>query len=273
MSTIAEPPTDLPRMLRRYQRGSLTQFIACHETRWELTMGAITAVYVALAIASDNGVHVPLWLVLAFTPVYLAEFTARCWDCPHHLRYAENHWLDIVACIPLVGALRGLRLLRLVRLATGLRVGYLMENFVRKSGRQNLRFLGPILVIWWTASAYAVWTVEHAINPHLRTFAQALYWSFITTTTFGYGAVKPITPEGRILLGLLSFVGVGLVGLGSSQITAWLLHDQKSGGLSSEEVERLRADIHRLEGLLLQMAGHPATSEHHSVAVPAQAQE
>jgi voltage-gated potassium channel len=51
-----------------------------------------------------------------------------------------------------------------------------------------------------------------------------LYWSFITATTVGYGDITPTTPEGRILAGVLIFVGIGLVGFASAQLTQRLMH-------------------------------------------------
>ena len=53
---------------------------------------------------------------VAFAVIFLTEFSARCWDSPSRRHYLRSHWLDLGSCVPLVGGLRSVRILRLLRL-------------------------------------------------------------------------------------------------------------------------------------------------------------
>ena len=44
-------------------------------------------------------------------------------------------------------------------------------------------------------------------------FSDALYFSFVTGLTIGYGDIAPVTPAGRVFAVLTGFVGVLITGL------------------------------------------------------------
>ena len=103
--------------------------------------------------------------------------------------------------------------------------------------------LGPILIIVWVAAAYGYYELEHGFNPRINTFGDALYFAFVTATTLGNGGVIPVTEAGRVLTGLLVFVGIGLLGFASAQLTARLLPQRN-------EVAELKETLARQEQLL-----------------------
>lgn len=213
-------------------------------------MAVLAVVYVVLAIWDDDlGGRIPTVLIVSLAVILLAEFVARCWDAPSRWYYARSHWMDLVSSLPVISGLRVLRLLRLLRLVAGLRLlSVIQEQFGRSKGRQSLWFLFPALIVLWVAAAYAMWLVEHGHNPAVRTLTDALYWAIITTTTIGYGDVSPTTPEGRIIAGLLAFLGIGLFGFVSAQLTARLLgqRDEVAG-----EIAALRKEIADLREALV----------------------
>ncbi len=221
------------------KRGTITRFVEQHYLPWEIAMGGLTAVYVVVAFVEDElvpGFNLSTGVVLSIALVFLIEFSVRFLDSPSRLHYLRGHWLDLVTCIPLIGALRVLRfvrLLRFVRIASVTRA-FLVGREVGGDGRGARAgwLLAPTLLIFWTASAYGFWLVEHGTNPDVKNFGDALYLSFLTATTLGYGALRPLTPEGRIIAGLVIFAAIGLVGFASAQLTAmWLGQDEDVSAL------------------------------------------
>src|SRR5258708_21436618 len=85
--------------------------------------------------------------VLAISGVFLLEFSLRFYDSPSRLGYLKGHWLDLVSCIPVVGSLRVLRLLRLAaffRLGATARVfGLAVSASERVPGGTGLLLVGP----------------------------------------------------------------------------------------------------------------------------------
>ena len=221
------------------KRGTITRFIERHEVPWEFGMGLLTAIYVVIAFMEDEivpGFNAPTYIVLGVALLFLVEFCVRFWDARSRVRYLRTHWLDLVTCIPLIGVLRVLRFARLLRF---LRIASVIRTFLvgREAGADARAaragwLVGPTLLIFWAASAYGFWLVEHGVNPNVANFGDALYLSFLTATTLGYGDVKPISPEGKIIAGLVIFGAIGLVGFASSQLTLlWLGQDEDVAGL------------------------------------------
>lgn len=233
---------------RPLTRGRVTAFVERHSVAWELGNAAITVVYVVLAFQQDQGTAGLVSTgVLAISGIFLLEFSLRFYDSPSRLAYLKRHWLDLVSCIPVVGSLRALRLLRLTaffRLGATARVfGLGVSASEKVPGGTGLWLLGPILIIVWVGAAYGYYELEHGFNPRINSFGDALYLAFLTATTLGNGGVNPVTEAGRVLSGLLVFVGIGLLGFASAQLTAKLLPQRN-------EVAELRETLARQEMLL-----------------------
>lgn len=65
----------------------------------------------------------------------------------------------------------------------------------------------------------------------------AVWWSFVTATTVGYGDLSPETAVGRIIASILMLVGIGLIGSLTSAITSFFLKAPTSDACKSEKVE------------------------------------
>lgn len=238
---------------RRVARGALTAFVDRHLLAWELVLGVLAAVYLAVSFLVDEGSGVTPWVIAVLAAVFIGEFTLRLADAPARTVYLRHHWLDLVSAIPLIGGLRSLRLMRLLRLGAGVRVLTAAEGIAEeRGGRRSFWYVGPALILLWLGAACAYWVLEHGVNPQVHTFADALYWAFITATTVGYGSVATATPEGRILAGVVIFVGIGLVGFASARITQhWLRDDaERHPKLMLEKMTKLEADIASLRQLI-----------------------
>ena len=243
MQSAVEPvgPARMP--MRAWTRGRITAFVAGHRLSWELFTAGFTVIYVVLAFLQDQGSagFVAVGVVVLAAAFFL-EFALRMYDSPSRKTYLWNHWLDLVTCIPVVGPFRVLRLIRLfgfIRLGATARaygVGAAASN--RLPGGVGLWVLAPILITVWLAASYGYFEIEGGVNPNVKTFGDALFYSFITASTVGYGAVTPVTQEGKILTGVLIFLSIGLLGFASAQLTAKLLPQRN-------EVAELKATIDR----------------------------
>jgi voltage-gated potassium channel len=91
--------------------------------------------------------------------------------------------------------------------------------------------------------------LEHGVNPQVNTLFDAIWWSFATVTTVGYGDIHPMTMGGRIVaiclmvIGAMSFVSFAslLVAIISARSMDQIV------GLEVQETQRLDSVI---KGLL-----------------------
>jgi voltage-gated potassium channel len=241
-------PSRLP-----WRRGAVTAFVERHHVLWEGVMVILAAAYLALTFLTDESRANLTPLVGALGAVFVAEFTLRILDAPSRYVYLRHHWLDLVSCFPLIGGLRSLRLLRLLRLGAALRLLSLAEK--RAGGRESLWYLGPLLLMIWVGAAAAYWTFEHDQNHVVHSFGDALYWAFITVTTVGYGDVTPVTPEGKILSGVLIFLGIGFIGVTSSRMTSHWLRSTDGTATLHGRIDHLETRLVEMHALLLRHSG------------------
>lgn len=238
---------------RTMRRGAITAFVDRHLLVWEGVMAALAVVYLALGVLSDDDRGPSAVLPIALGGVFIAEFAVRCWDAPSRLRYVREHWIDIVSCLPLIGGLRSIRLLRLLRVCALRRTLVASHHAVEHRHGQTAWFVVPSLCIVWLGSATAYWILEHGHSHGPRTFGAALSWAFVTATSIGSGASHPLdTAAGQWLAALLAVVGIGLVGFVSSQITARVLHQSDQNATVLDEVRSLRHELRAIRELLAQ---------------------
>ena len=55
----------------------------------------------------------------------------------------------------------------------------------------------------------------------------SIWWSFVTTTSVGYGDIYPTTNLGRLIAVLLMITGLGFVGMLSGTIATYFLAEKK----------------------------------------------
>jgi voltage-gated potassium channel len=95
----------------------------------------------------------------------------------------------------------------------------------RVQGAFSAAVLIAILMIIF--SSIAILQVENDPNSNIKNAEDALWWSFVTITTVGYGDKFPVTTEGRIIAMVLMTVGVGLFGTFTGFIASWFVNSSK----------------------------------------------
>ncbi len=82
---------------------------------------------------------------------------------------------------------------------------------------------------------------------NIKTADDALWWAVTTITTVGYGDRFPVSPEGRLVAGVLMMAGVGLFGTLSGFIASWFLTPASKH--YEAEIKSLQADMEKLREL------------------------
>lgn len=231
IQTKSEPPAT---------RGRLTAFVKDHEFIWDLVMGALTVVYVALAFSDESAIGLGDYAIWGLSALFLIEFSARCWDSPDRSDYLRGHWLDLITSIPVPGV-PGLRIIRLLRLLRFARVGALIRRLLLDRGWNEGGLIWPTLFLFWIGSALALWLVEHdAPGSSINSFPDAMTAAFLTAATLGFGRhVLPVTQDGQIIAALIVFFALGLWGFASGNLTRkWLRSREEDATVTLDTLRR-----------------------------------
>jgi len=136
-------------------------------------------------------------------------------------------WIDLISSIPNVDFLRAgrtLRLIRLLRILRAFRSTKHLVDYIFKSKSQGafttVTILAVILIIF---SSIAILQLEDDPNSNIKTAEDALWWTYVTITTVGYGDKYPVTTGGRMLGAVLMTAGVGLFGTFTAYVSSWFL--------------------------------------------------
>ena len=195
---------------------------------------------------------------LVFVLVFLGDLLFGWARAEDRKAWWKRHWYELPGLVPLyfeafaflrlAQVLRLARVLRLLRTITALRR---LRALTFVDVLLNRNKLGHALVISGAVvlgMAAVVWILERHTNPGLRTFPDALWWAIVTATTVGYGDITPQTGLARLCATVLMLMGIGLIGVVASSISASLIavggaapEDSGPGTGLVSELERLAA--------------------------------
>lgn len=122
-------------------------------------------------------------------------------------------WLDLLSSVPVIHELRFARIIRVIRVVRIFHTARFMVEYVRSNGRSTMyAVVVIILVTMIILSSFFVLMVEKDVG-NIKTAEDALWWTFISVSTVGYGDYYPVTDVGKIFASLL--IMSGIVGFGT----------------------------------------------------------
>jgi len=221
----------------------------------------ILSIYVLIALFCESifslsdGVIKILYLTdNAICFFFLIDFIIRFHVAPNKIKFMKWGWIDLLSSIPLLDVFRYGRIVRVIRVLRILRstriiIYYLFRNKVRGT----FSLISSISILLVIFGAISILQLEKGVNgANIQNAGDALWWSFVTITTVGYGDYYPVTYEGRIIAAILMVAGVGLFGTFTGFIASWLLE----GNEKKKErhiIMKLQDDMKELKGGIVEL--------------------
>jgi voltage-gated potassium channel len=143
---------------------------------------------------------------------FIYDFFKQLYQSEHKWRYFyTSGWLDLLSSIPIVSETQLFRIFRIIRIVRIIRsIGSFKTiiNFVREEVKSSL--FGLLIFVQVTGIFLATLSVLYVEKDagNIKTAEDALWWSFITITTVGYGDHYPVTNLGRFLAVILTILGI-----------------------------------------------------------------
>jgi voltage-gated potassium channel len=236
------------------------------QARWEqFTQRPLLALAVVFALAyavpivdGDASPSLTRWCTLVEWTVwgsFAADYLVRLAITERRREFVRTHWLDL--CAVILPILQPLRLLRLVATLT------LVGRRARMASQLRLTtYVGGSVIGLLMFGSLAVLSVEReSPRGNIKTLGDAVWWSFTTMTTVGYGDHAPTTGLGRMIAVGLMLSGIALLGVVTANIAAWFISRFEKDDVEerrqtaaiaalTEEVRALRVEVAALAGVV-----------------------
>jgi len=190
------------------------------------------------------------------TAIFLIDFFLRLRWAPTKRVYffRQRGWLDLLGSFPFP-------LLRLARIFRVLRV---YRRLRQDGGRAVVRrMLGDLagsallmavfltIVVLQYASMAILWSESGNADRNIRTASDAIWWSYVTITTVGYGDRYPVSNWGRLVGVLLLSTGVGLFAVITGFLANLFLAPKRAQtSEESRQQDALNARLRHLEEMI-----------------------
>lgn len=217
-------------------------------TEWWLAVMALAfmALYSVDVLARPGG-DAGVWLDRAMVVIwacFIVDFLVRLYLSSPRGRWLLWHLPEVVILV--LPVLRPLRLLSLTIV-----IGYLQRAIGHTiRGRVTVfTSCGAVLLIY--AAALAMLDAERDHNGDIANFGDALWWSFTTVTTVGYGDTVPVTVVGRLIAVALMVAGVSLLAVVTATLASWIVErvaeeDTRSRAATAAQIDELRDEVRKL---------------------------
>ena len=180
--------------------------------------------------------------------IFSIEYIVRIWVCTAdekfrhpvfgRLKYALTPLvlIDLIVILPFflsglhtnLAFLRVFRFIRLLRLAKLGRYSTALQIFHRVVVRtkEQLTIVLSLLLVMVVVASSLVYSAESSAQPDaFGSIPSAMWWTFCTLTTIGYGDIYPITPMGKLLAACISILGIAMFALPTAILGAAFINE------------------------------------------------
>lgn len=235
-------------------------------SRWQrITEWPMTALALVFLFAYS-------WEVLARTNIALCENAINIiWvvfiiDYVVSISLARNKkaWFKNNLITLLSIALPIFRPLRLLRLVAVLNVLNRTSGMAVR-GRITMYVCSSAVLLIYIGSLAILDVERTAPGAKITDFGRALWWTFVTVTTVGYGDLSPVTWQGKCIAVGLMVTGIALIGIVTATLASWIVDSvdsetDKRAQENSSEIQQLRSSVAELNATVTAL--HNELREH-----------
>lgn len=212
---------------------------------YEVSMSVLAVIAVVLALL-DISKGLNSWQIIVdniILVIFILDYAVRLFSSDDKKNFIKLNVLDLIAIIPFNSAFRVFRVFKLAKLfrlakitkftklfrlvAYGFRVTNRLRKFLNTNGFKYMLIITTVFICF---GGIAIHYAED------MSFADGIWWAFVTATTVGYGDISPASPFGRGVAMILMLIGIGLIGSLTSTITSFFLNTSSNQKTYSDEL-------------------------------------
>lgn len=195
----------------------------------------------------------------AITIIFIFDYVFRLFLSKNKRDFFKTNLFDLLAIIPFNSLFKIFRLLKFFRVFKFLKIFKLLKfsrvtvYFLRFY--KHIKFFFEINGLKYMVFISLFCIVAGGITIHFiegMSLFDGIWWSFVTTTTVGYGDISPVSPAGRIVAAILMIVGIGLIGSLTSTLTALFFQNHEKAtkvSAKSQIIKALQEQLNNFDNL------------------------
>lgn len=223
---------------------------------YEIVMALLAIVVIAILVI-ELSYNVPQNIAITLSIIdntiliiFAIDYFTRLFLAEDKLKFFKCNIIDLISIIPFNSVFQSIRILRLAKLLRFIKV-FRSVSMILKFRKYMEKFLKTNnfnYIIWITLSTLFI----GAIGIHLAegiSFGNALWWSFVTISTVGYGDISPHTIIGRIIAGIVMLTGIGFLGMLTATIATFFLKKNNCTSYKNQTIEDIKTTLDNFDEL------------------------
>jgi voltage-gated potassium channel len=204
-----------------------------------------------------DAINVVYIINAVLTLLFIYDFGLRFATAPSRSFYfiRDYGWADLLAVIPALRIFRLFRIYKAYRIIHKYGARYIVSYLSKNRAASALYILVLMVILIIEAGGFLVLQAERAApSANILTAFDAIWWSYVTITTVGYGDRYPVTIGGRMVGILVMTTGVAVFATFAGLISSKLLappekeEEKPEQPAEGDEVARYRAELKELIG-------------------------
>jgi voltage-gated potassium channel len=204
-----------------------------------------------------DAINVVYIINAVLTLLFIYDFGLRFATAPSRSFYVirDYGWADLLAVIPALRIFRLFRIYKAYRIIHKYGARYIVSYLSKNRAASALYILVLMVILIIEAGGFLVLQAERAApSANILTAFDAIWWSYVTITTVGYGDRYPVTIGGRMVGILVMTTGVAVFATFAGLISSKLLappekeEEKPEQPAEGDEVARYRAELKELIG-------------------------
>ena len=203
----------------------------------------ICAILVIETYAESEATLSLLWQIEKVIVIFfIIEYAARLYGAKNRIKQLTDVYsiIDLVAIVPTLALMvfpyfgivldlsiiKIFRIVRVLRIFRFLRFAADPDFFFGSITMHVLRVVKLFMIIFMIFFISSGWfySFENGINPHVKTFGDAFYFTVVALTTVGFGDITPVTEWGKWVTVIMIISGIIFIPWQISQIVKEWVH-------------------------------------------------
>ncbi|WP_051216201.1 potassium channel family protein [Ferrimonas futtsuensis] len=214
-----------------------------------MMMLSVLSVIVVLVIAFNDetkeAIRLLLYVDFAICMVFIVNFFWGLARADNRKQFFTQHWIDLVASIPVIEPLRFARIFQVLRVIRLMRMSRsLLKAYSHHKRETTATSLLVALITVLTFSSVMILLFEDGVpGSNINDAESAIWWSLVTISTVGYGDYYPVTTEGRVIGAMVIICGVSFFGIVAGYLASIFVSPEEQEKLDEQNKQlQMRSD-------------------------------